>query len=468
MGLIDLTKESAIRLRLGGSWHLGRSADGTRLAARTLEGHEIALAEYSPHYEEANRRLAMGSPLAALRDCVAETGGAQQAVTYLFILQQSLRHGLIEFLLVDGDSEQAVVVPQWRDYVPTLARRLPPAGSRLHRFACLRDGGAEWLLESPLCGARLRLPNLAALEAPLVRRALAGCGFLDEAPGPESDARRDALAQWEFHDLLFHVRHRGGWHRDPVGASAPFSGKIAPLPAERPAWPGEAIELPRADGTGGAESFARLLQRRRSHRRYDESRPISLSDLGMLLDRCARVRRVQSHAADEGSGDTVFPAVARRPYPSGGASYELEIYPIVNRCDGLDPGAYHYDAVRHALVRITGRTAEVEEMIADAKKGTGGQADPQVLFAIAARFPRVMWAYRSIAYGLILRNTGVLYQTLYLAAADLGLAPCAVGSGDSAVFARLTGLDPFVEGTVGEFILGGRPLGPSALLMPFG
>ena len=84
-------------------------------------------------------------------------------------------------------------------------------------------------------------------------------------------------------------------------------------------------------------------------------------------------------------------------------------------------------------------------------------ADPQIVLAIAARFARVMWKYRSISYGVILRNAGALYQTLYLAATELGLSPCGIGAGDSATFARATGLDPVVEGTVGDFILGGPP-----------
>ena len=97
-------------------------------------------------------------------------------------------------------------------------------------------------------------------------------------------------------------------------------------------------------------------------------------------------------------------------------------------------------------------------MFADAQTATASVAKPQIVLAIAARFSRVMWKYRSIAYGVILRNTGALYQTLYLAATELGLSPCGVGSGDSARFARATGLDPTVEGTVGDFILGGRPV----------
>ena len=39
----------------------------------------------------------------------------------------------------------------------------------------------------------------------------------------------------------------------------------------------------------------------------------------------------------------------------------------------------------------------------------------------------------------------------------MDISPCAIGNGDAALFARITGLDPVVEGSVGEFILGGRP-----------
>ena len=92
----------------------------------------------------------------------------------------------------------------------------------------------------------------------------------------------------------------------------------------------------------------------------------------------------------------------------------------------------------------------------------GGIPETQALVIVTARFARVMRRYRSIAYALILRDTGVLYQTLYLAATDLGLAPCALGVGDAAIFAEATGLDPLIEGSVGEFLLGGRPAQRSA------
>jgi nitroreductase len=47
-----------------------------------------------------------------------------------------------------------------------------------------------------------------------------------------------------------------------------------------------------------------------------------------------------------------------------------------------------------------------------------------------------------------------LLQTLYLAATDMGLGGCAIGTGNIDLFARMTGLPFHVEGPVGLFALG--------------
>ena len=76
------------------------------------------------------------------------------------------------------------------------------------------------------------------------------------------------------------------------------------------------------------------------------------------------------------------------------------------------------------------------------------------LLVLAARFPRVAWKYESIAYALTLKHVGVLYQTMYLTATAMGLAPCAIGGGDADLFARAAGTDYYAESSVGEFLLG--------------
>jgi SagB-type dehydrogenase family enzyme len=96
-------------------------------------------------------------------------------------------------------------------------------------------------------------------------------------------------------------------------------------------------------------------------------------------------------------------------------------------------------------------------MLFDAYQSMGSPSVPQVLITLAARFQRVSWKYESIAYSLILKNVGVIYATMYLVATALNLAPCALGSGDSDLFARVAGTDYLKETSVGEFALGHKP-----------
>ena len=67
-----------------------------------------------------------------------------------------------------------------------------------------------------------------------------------------------------------------------------------------------------------------------------------------------------------------------------------------------------------------------------------------------------------MTYALVLKDVGVMMQTMYLVATDMGLAPCALGGGNADLFAAATGLDYLEEGSVGEFALGtpaGEPPG---------
>ena len=61
-----------------------------------------------------------------------------------------------------------------------------------------------------------------------------------------------------------------------------------------------------------------------------------------------------------------------------------------------------------------------------------------------------------MAYNVMLKNVGVLYQTMYLVATAMDLAPCALGGGDSDLFTRAAGLDYYAETSVGEFLLGSK------------
>jgi SagB-type dehydrogenase family enzyme len=196
---------------------------------------------------------------------------------------------------------------------------------------------------------------------------------------------------------------------------------------------------------------AKLLRERHSTRSFDDRRPITHAELARFLDATARVQSRFENGSDDAS-----PAVeyAVRPYPSAGGSYELELYLTVDACEGLARGFYHYDADAHALTPIAVPAQELEAQLRGAQFAMGAPAVPQILITIAARFARVSWKYSSIAFSLILKDAGVLMQTFYLMAADMGLGGCAIGIANLELFAKMTGVAFHVEGPVGQFALG--------------
>ena len=203
------------------------------------------------------------------------------------------------------------------------------------------------------------------------------------------------------------------------------------------------------------------MRDRHSVRSFDRERPITLSELARFLDSTARVVSKWTSRIDLGDASPVV-AYAARPYPAGGAAYELELYLAVDQCDGLARGFYHYDAGGHALVPIDVRMQDLDALLTEARFAMDAPAAPQIVITIAARFGRISWKYSSLAYALILKDVGVLIQTLYLMATDMGLGGCAIGSTNIDLFAKMTGIEFHVEGPVGQFALGrGAPTGSS-------
>jgi SagB-type dehydrogenase family enzyme len=261
------------------------------------------------------------------------------------------------------------------------------------------------------------------------------------------------LVLWDFHDLLFHARSTEGRHANPLGGTYLYSEAIAPLPAVRPNWPGERIDLRKLSSppAEAKRQAASLLRERHSIRDFDVQQPITLGELAHLLDSTARVQSIFTGPSGDGEPALTF---APRPYPSGGGSYELELYLAVDTCEGLAGGLYHYDAGEHALTAIDVRPQDVETMLRQAQYAMNASTLPQIVITITARFGRVAWKYSSLAYSLILKDVGVLMQTLYLMATDMGLGGCAIGSTNIDVFEKMTGIKFHIEGPVGVFALG--------------
>jgi len=467
---------ATLSARLGGHVTLETRADGNIVAG--FDGYSVGLGKFSAAAADRAQGLRMGLPLGSF------ASGRRRLDKEIHLLVRRLaRHGLLEYCLGRRRNAEDLVViePQVPDYWP----QMPHLGTAdvlvLSRFAYVRRRGNEMVLESPRAGALFRIcdPKIAAAMATLsspqqigrLRRQddfpgiellalLVDCQILFRVgPARDSGLRPaegdDNLVLWDFHDLLFHARSTEGRHANPLGGVYPYAGVMAALPAVRPRWPGKKIDLRKfsAGRREPASPAAKLLRERHSTRTFDDRRPITLAELSRFLDGTARVQSRFSSSVDLGAGGPVV-AYAVRPYPSGGGSYELELYLAVDTCEGLARGFYHYDAGGHALVPIGVRTHELDALLAGAQFAMGAPAVPQILITIAARFGRVSWKYSSIAYTLILKDVGALMQTLYLMATDMGLGGCAIGIANIELFAKMTGLEFHVEGPVGQFAIG--------------
>jgi SagB-type dehydrogenase family enzyme len=143
------------------------------------------------------------------------------------------------------------------------------------------------------------------------------------------------------------------------------------------------------------------------------------------------------------------------PCPGSGGLHELDLFLSVARCAGLAPGFYRYARDHHLLEPWPCAEAAWGNLLTQAREAMGARTGPDILVTLAARVQRVAWKYEAIAYALILKDAGVMLQQMYLVATALGLAPCALGTGDSQVFARASGLDFLRDAPVAEFALSG-------------
>jgi SagB-type dehydrogenase family enzyme len=440
----------------------------------------VSLRHVPAGLHEALRRLEPpGADQARLCELIQSKNGDGVLARWYYYLEKLTQRGLIQYVAHADGTRLATLVGVSSSFVSGPDPAVIDRSYVLSRFAYLRRAGTEVVLESPLTPARIMLSDCrsaaligalgtSATVQELAERvdglevdAIAGllglllrAGMLEE-PGREKE--RPALNTWEFHDLVFHAHSRKGRSDAPYGGTYRLADCMPPPPALKPALAGQAHELYRPD----LEQLERedppltwVQSRRRSIRDFDATRPLTDRQLGEFLYRVARVTEYREAEVSTPHGP-VRQDFAARPYPAGGGLYELELYAAIQACNHLPPGLYHYDAAAHRLIRLRERSSEVVDLLRDAGHSTGTPADSiQVLLIVAARFPRVAWKYESIAYALILKHVGVLYQTMYLAATAMGLAPCAIGGGDADLFARAAGTDYYAETSVGEFLLG--------------
>lgn len=371
-------------------------------------------------------------------------------------------------------------------------KRLPAAMRvRLSVFAQLSTDGSEYRLESPLSLHRVLLhrpeavgllgalgrpvavsgmsrawPHLASTAADVLAY-LAAAGMMvwtDDADDQASIAEAASLAGWSPADLTFHTRSNAGRHDHDIGRTYPMGRGGSPDPVVKPRRPGPAIPLHRPSWERLAAAdppLAVVMEGRRSLRTYG-ARPMTADELGDLLYRAARVRALIAppSVGYEPGEPGPDPRLSDRPYPGGGACYELELYVTVGRCEGLSPGVYHYDPLAHQLEPTNAPRRAADALLRGAGRAAAVADPPPVLITITARYRRLSWKYEGIVYATVLKDVGVLLQNLYLVSTAMRLAPCALGAVNLEATAGAFGTDEWLEPSVGQFIVGRPPETP--------
>lgn len=156
-----------------------------------------------------------------------------------------------------------------------------------------------------------------------------------------------------------------------------------------------------------------VLHRRVSRRDFS-SRPLTKKELSILLQYSCGI---STTFEDEDRW--------RRTYPSGGARYPVEIYPLVLiPPDDLGPGLYHYNVENHQLDVLWDHQFSKEEIASFFRYPWAREAS--VVIVMTAVFWRSQDKYGERGYRYILIEAGHIGQNLSLCAGALELKCCAL------------------------------------------
>ena len=193
-------------------------------------------------------------------------------------------------------------------------------------------------------------------------------------------------------------------------------------------------------------SLSQALQQRVSVREFSRT-PMSLPDLANVLVPAAACNRVATVA-----GNPLI-ELRFRSYPSGGAEYPLELYPILLRIVDVPACITHFDPRARALslLQVPVDMAALERSLMNPGRVLETAA---ALLVITAVFERSTAKYGDRGYRLILLEAGHLAQNLCLAATAAGLGSLAWGGFYDGEINRLLDVDGLTEAVLHCVFLG--------------
>ena len=277
------------------------------------------------------------------------------------------------------------------------------------------------------------------------------------------DIDRDVdAAGWTSEDLAFHRYTREQMIDLCRNSSPPKAIDKNQFPAKFQRIILSVEALSRPSRLNNDLGFFQVVRERKTIRTYQE-KPINAD---LLSDFLWHSMHVREEILCDPALSRAYPGLLR-PVASAGALHSIEIYLCIHRCMGLSPGFYHYDTSLHSLGKLCGLVDPCLQMLDLAASSTcrapqaasvspGQGQRPDVLVVMAARYGRNASLHHrtGLAYALILKDVGAIYQQFYLVATALRLAPCGLSFGSSELFEQASGLSGHLECSVGEFMIG--------------
>ena len=171
-----------------------------------------------------------------------------------------------------------------------------------------------------------------------------------------------------------------------------------------------------------------LIRDRRSARIYTQEN-MTLDQLSFLLWATQGIKKIRGKKY-----------ATLRTVPCGGARHEFETYLMVRKIEGLQPGAYHYLPMEHAIEYLH-PVDDMESVISESLSGQSWASKANVVFYWSMVPYRSEWRYGLHAHRPALMDAGHIGQNMYLATVGLGLGCCALAAFSHDLCCREFGLD---------------------------
>jgi SagB-type dehydrogenase family enzyme len=178
-------------------------------------------------------------------------------------------------------------------------------------------------------------------------------------------------------------------------------------------------------------TFHSLTRARRSRRDY-AGKPITSEEFASLLHTACGITGTMPWEGRE---------LKLRAYPSSGALYAVEIYPVALNVEGLEPGVYHYRAGGNVLDVVgleLSRDRFISAMLPVERQMVAGAA---AMICLAGRFKRHERKYGQGGYRMMVAEAGHISQNLVLAAVALGMSARPFGGVFDGLLNEHLGLD---------------------------